>query len=310
MLVLAAVADNLASVEPTMPKHPQPHDPALHPEAAAQLAAWRADYAAQLASPRGWWAITGLTWLAEGPQRIGSAADAHVPLPVRCPPLAATLQREGDAARVVAAAGAALWLDDAPVAGSGTMAGNGATLRVGDGPDAVSAVLMQRGDRLGVRVYDPLQSRDRVAGGDGRHGGGVGWFDVTPGWVVAARADAAADGETLPVVNLLGDVNEVPVAAWLSFEIEGRCHRLVATAAGDGLFVNFRDATSGVTTYGAGRFLRVDAPRDGTALIDFHRAYQPPCAHTPHATCPLPPLANRLPFAVTAGERAAVDPAG
>jgi uncharacterized protein len=118
-------------------------------------------------------------------------------------------------------------------------------------------------------------------------------------------AEPGAPGETLPVVDLLGDVHDTPVAARLRFELAGGVHTLVATAAGDGLFVNFRDGTSGVSSYGAGRFLRVEAPRDGRARIDFHRAHHPPCAHTPHATCPLPPLANRLPLAVTAGERSA-----
>ena len=65
----------------------------------------------------------------------------------------------------------------------------------------------------------------------------------------------------------------------------------------------FRDATSGDTTYGAGRFLRTGKPVNGRVLIDFNRAYNPPCAFTPHATCPLAPRENQLPLAITAGER-------
>jgi len=275
-------------------------DPALDPDAAAALAAWRAEYAARLAAPRGWWAVTALAWLGAGPQRLGSAPDAALPLPPRCPAHAATLWRSGAGARVVPAPEARLWLGDAPLGEAGASAEDGAALRLGDGPDAVEAVLLRRGERVGVRVFDPRQAAAR----DPRE---VAWFDVAPGWVVEAAVEPPAPGETLPVVNLLGDVHEAPVAAWLSFELRGGTQRLVATATADGLFVNFRDATSGVNSYGAGRFLLVEAPRGGRATLDFHRAFQPPCAHTPHATCPLPPLANRLPLAVTAGERSAVE---
>jgi uncharacterized protein len=295
MLVRAVAA--LAALEPAMPDAIAPYDPARDTEAAADLMAWRAAYEAELGSPRGWWAITGLSWLGDGPQRVGSDPAADVALPARCPAHAATLVREGEAALVRPADGVDVWLDDAPVGAAGAAAGDRAVLRIGSGPDAVEAVLLRRGERLGVRVYDPHRARARAGVA------GVAWFGVEPGWVVPATIEAPAPGETLPVVNLLGDVHETPVAAWLAFELGGVRQRLVATASGDGLFVNFRDATSGVATYGAGRFLRVAAPGDGATWLDFHRAYHPPCAHTPHATCPLPPLANRLALAVTAGER-------
>ena len=68
------------------------------------------------------------------------------------------------------------------------------------------------------------------------------------------------------------------------------------------LFFIFRDATSGKTTYGAGRFLHADPPKDGRVILDFNKAYSPPCAVTPYATCPLPPPQNRLPVAIEAGE--------
>ncbi|MFO7547222.1 MAG: DUF1684 domain-containing protein [Trueperaceae bacterium] len=82
---------------------------------------------------------------------------------------------------------------------------------------------------------------------------------------------------------------------------------MLASAAGDGLFVNFRDDTNGaanpaIRTFGAGRFLRVPAPERGVTVVDFHRAYHPPCAHTAYALCPLPPAENRLTVAVLAGE--------
>ena len=73
------------------------------------------------------------------------------------------------------------------------------------------------------------------------------------------------------------------------------------------LFFIFRDATSGKGTYGAGRFLYAAMPKDGKVILDFNRAYNPPCAFTPFATCPLPPKQNWLPVAVSAGEKAMGD---
>ena len=100
------------------------------------------------------------------------------------------------------------------------------------------------------------------------------------------------------------------VAGTLAFEIEGRALRLDALEDLEtrDLWVLFGDATSGRTTYGSGRFLHVPMPGpDGRTTIDFNRAYNPPCAFTRHATCPLPPRENWLPLAVNAGELA---PAG
>ena len=70
------------------------------------------------------------------------------------------------------------------------------------------------------------------------------------------------------------------------------------------LFFIFRDQTSGKETYGAGRFLYADLPKGGKVVLDFNKAYNPPCAFTPYATCPLPPPQNRLPVRIEAGEKA------
>jgi len=90
------------------------------------------------------------------------------------------------------------------------------------------------------------------------------------------------------------------------FEIDGQPFTLTAF---DGklpgtLNVLFHDATSGVTTYAANRGLHVDPPdADGSVVLDFNRAVNLPCAYTDHATCPLPPVENRLPIAIEAGEK-------
>ena len=115
---------------------------------------------------------------------------------------------------------------------------------------------------------------------------GTPCYPPDPAWVVTARVE--------------DDV--------LVFEHDGAEHRLVAWDDEDGLWVLFRDATSGVTTYAAMRQLVLDAPAsDGTVEIDFNRAHNMPCAYTDFATCPVPPPGNTLPFAVEAGEQVPVN---
>jgi uncharacterized protein (DUF1684 family) len=88
------------------------------------------------------------------------------------------------------------------------------------------------------------------------------------------------------------------------FEHEGREYRIEAVDEGDGrLFLIFADRTNGRDTYGAGRFLYADAAVDGRTVVDFNRAYNPPCAFNAYSTCPLPPPENRLNLIITAGER-------
>ena len=69
-----------------------------------------------------------------------------------------------------------------------------------------------------------------------------------------------------------------------------------------GALLTFRDGTSGNATYGAGRYLYTRLPQNGRVTLDFNLAMNPPCAFTEFATCPLPPVKNRLLIRVEAGE--------
>ena len=108
------------------------------------------------------------------------------------------------------------------------------------------------------------------------------------------------------IPSITGVPEETPSPGALVFEYEGTEHRLDVTGepGDEQYFLVFGDATNGAATYGGGRFLYVDAPdADGRTVVDFNRAYNPPCIFTPYATCPLPPPQNRLPFRVETGEK-------
>ena len=89
---------------------------------------------------------------------------------------------------------------------------------------------------------------------------------------------------------------------YATFDLMGHSYRLDPVVEDGELFFIFKDPTAGKTTYGAGRFLKADMPKEGKVVLDFNKAYNPPCAFTPYATCPLPPKQNRLPVKVEAGE--------
>ncbi|MEX2500856.1 MAG: DUF1684 domain-containing protein [Trueperaceae bacterium] len=280
-----------------------PPDPATDPTAHAALQAWRDAYVARLTAPDGWWAICGLHWLENGETVAGSAPDAGLPLPVPCPAHAATFHRDGSRVTVVPAGTSSLWSDGAPLSEPVTIEQDGRAFALGPKPDAPRFTVLLRGERRGVRTFDPARASARDPQRE------VAWYPLEPGWVVPARFEPATDGETVPVVNQLGDVMQTPAAGRLRFRLQGTEHALLATWKGESLFVNLRDAGSGPESYGAGRFLDVAAPdsaaANGATVLDLQRLHHPPCAHTPFATCPLPPLENRLPFVVRAGERTA-----
>ena len=109
---------------------------------------------------------------------------------------------------------------------------------------------------------------------------------------------------TRPLIT--GTVIEENSPGALVFSIDGKEYRLdpLERSGGKSLFLIFADQTNGIETYGAGRFLYAKMPgEDGLTVIDFNKVYNPPCAFTHYATCPLPPQQNVLPIRVTAGEK-------
>jgi uncharacterized protein (DUF1684 family) len=110
----------------------------------------------------------------------------------------------------------------------------------------------------------------------------------------------------MPITNVLGMESSENSPGAVKFEVDGKEYRLDAiTEKGERhLFMIIADKTSGKDTYPAGRYLYVDPPdASGRMVIDFNKAFSPPCAFTKFATCPLPPRQNRLPFAIEAGEK-------
>ncbi|MHC4809241.1 MAG: DUF1684 domain-containing protein [Planctomycetota bacterium] len=287
LLVAGGVA---CSPREPLVSHASPTD-----DLAAATDAWHAERVAALTAPDGWLSLVTLAWLAPGPNRVGrdpAAAVAYAGLPADH---VGTLHVDGDGGiRFEPAAGVAV-----------TGVPDDGMLRTdADGPPTVVQVgrcrfeVIIRGGRPAVRMRDP-EADSRVGFN------GIERFPVDPAWSIEAAFEPAAGGEEVAVDSVIGVVDQTAVAGRARFEQGGRAVDLVLHPGGaeDRYFLVFGDATNGRETSGGGRFLLVERSGPGTVRLDFNRAYNPPCSFTDFATCPLPVPGNRLPFAVTAGER-------
>jgi hypothetical protein len=265
-----------------------------------EIETWRADRLARLRGDGGWLTLAGLYWLKPGINRFGADRSNDLVLPARAPPRAGTFRLEAGRVTVEALPGAPLMLAGKPITRAelrSDAAGAPDVVSLGD----LTMQVIARGDRLGIRVKDPRSPA--------RQGfKGLSWFPVRPQYRVNARFVAHAAPVSIAVPTVIGTTETMPSPGSALFELAGKSVRLdpVLEPGETQLFFIFRDATSGRSTYGGGRFLYADPPRnpgkDGRIVLDFNKAYSPPCAFTPYATCPLPPSQNRLPIAVEAGE--------
>ena len=163
--------------------------------------------------------------------------------------------------------------------------------------------IIHRGNRYGVRIKD---NNSEFRKGFTR----LSWYPVDPSWRIKAKYVPYAQPRKLFFDSQTGDKQEMIVPGVVEFTRAGKAIRLIPVLEEDQLFFVFRDATAGKATYPAARFLYADLPKSGLIELDFNKAYNPPCAFTPYATCPLPPKENRLNIAVEAGEKKYTGPGG
>ena len=254
---------------------------------------WRRDRESKLKAEDGWLSLAGLVWLHEGANTVGSGASNAVRL-ARGPAKAGVIEYH---------AGRATWK---PVTGTSTT-GTGMPLQsdAGDAkPDMVRVeditwFVIHRGERDAVRVKDP-RSEART------HFTGLHWYPVRPEYRIEAKWVPHTPPVTLAIPNIMGETEKRPSPGHVEFPLHGKAIRLDAVIEDGDLFFIFKDQTAGKETYPAGRFLHADLPPDlakpGKVVVDFNKAYNPPCAFTPYATCPLPPPQNKLALRLEVGE--------
>ena len=268
-----------------------------------EVEAWRQKRLAQLQADGGWLTVVGLHWLKPGATSFGAAPGNDLILPGSGTPARAgilTLDAVTGRVTVDAAARVTFGLRGKPVIRAALTTDAG-----GREPDvltlgAVTMQIIDRGGRLGVRVKDAHSEARRSFKG-------LKWYPIKPELRVRAHLAARAKPTTISVPSVIGVTEAMPSPGIVEFQMAGKTHHLtpVLEPGEARLFFIFKDATSGRTTYGAGRFLYADPPHDdGEMVLDFNEAYSPPCAFTAYATCPMPPPENRLSIPIEAGEMA------
>jgi len=259
---------------------------------------WRAGRLARLTAPDGWLSLVGLHWLEPGRNTIGSAPDNAIVLEKAPAHLGVVDLREDGTAAIELASGASASIDGEPETHA-TLHDDRAQRPTRVSFGSVNFIVIDRGGRKALRVRDE-EAETRM------HFAGIESFPVDPSWRIEAQWNPFDAPRTLETMNVLGQLESYPAPGKAVFERDGNRYELlpVIEIPGDEvLYLMFADGTSGKETYGAGRFLYTEPPRGGCIVIDFNKAYNPPCVFTPFATCALAPPENRLDLRVTAGEK-------
>jgi uncharacterized protein (DUF1684 family) len=257
---------------------------------------WRQDYEAKLRADDGWLTVAALLWLHEGENSFGSAPGNDIVLPYSyVPAQAGRFDLHSGKTVVHINSGVPVTMKGKPVDTAELPPDSKQDrLVIGD----LTFFVHASGSRYGIRVKDKNNKLRKEFKG-------LHWYPVDPAYRFTARYVAYPSPREIQIENLVGDRGTTLVAGYVAFSLGGKDYRLDAEKADDegNLFIVFRDLTSKTDTYPAARFLDTDPPKDGKVEIDFNKAYNPPCAYNPYATCPLPSPGNRLRVAIPAGEK-------
>lgn len=263
-----------------------------------EIETWQAKRLSDLKAPNGWINLAGLFWLEEGRNTFGSdSSNKLVFKHPYFPPLAGTFKRTGNivewisADEVVATDSKGVPILKKEIFNPDST--NNPTLVLGQ----FRFTIIKREDKIGVRFRD---TRNPAL----NYYNEIPRFSPDLQWKISAGFEPSY-GKKIPITNVLGQTTLQPSPGKVVFNWQGKQYKLDAIdEGGNELFIIFGDATSGVETYPAGRFMYVNKPTTaGVVILDFNKAFNPPCAFSDFATCPLPPKQNILPFAVNAGEK-------
>jgi len=268
---------------------------------ADDVAKFRARADASLTRERGWLSIVSRDELAPGTYKIGSAPDNQIVLPKGlAPAYLGTVTVTADKARLSLAKGNTMQVVAKDFEGE-----KFAERDLVSGATRLEWVTMGRLSLQFVKREDGkivVRAADREAAKRKSFPGRV-WYEAKTDFKVPAKFVAVADGATIPIANVRGEISYEKVAGTLEFNVNGQKMSFDALDDDGDLFIIFRDGTSNSTTYPPGRFLVVEKPANGNYVVDFNKAYNPPCAFSAYTTCPLPPPQNWLKGDMSAGEK-------
>jgi uncharacterized protein (DUF1684 family) len=266
-----------------------------HPDYIKSIKQWHENRIARLKTETGWLNLVGLYWLKEGVNTFGSAKDNDIVFPEDTPAHLGSFILNNSTVSVKINPEVKVTAGSLPVT---------VMMMNDDLTDSTTILtygpfrwfIINRNGKYGVRLRNidaPLVKKFK----------GIDTFPVDEKWKIEAKFEPFPVPEVIEIPNVIGSVEKDTVSGRLVFGINGDTYTLDPVNEGNEFFIIFADETNGRETYGAGRFLYTDKPDSlGRVELDFNKAYNPPCAFTRFATCPLPPEQNYLHLKVTAGE--------
>lgn len=295
LLIVSSLMFASCKSEPELGNAPMPDNYDL------EFAEWNDYRISVLTDSTGWLRMIDLHWLSEGENSFGSAKDNDIQFPERM---------------------------IADYAGSFILNNGEITMKVADNVEVThnlqpvdELVILDkednrprvqqgeliwfsdvRGDQYGIRLYNLDTPKADEFDGFPR-------YEIQQEWHKEARFIPFDEPKTMLVDDVLGRQREVTSPGQLEFSVDGETHTIDTIDSSGRFFIMFADQTNQNKTYQAGRYMLVPQPEKGddTVILDFNKAYNPPCAFSKFTTCQLPPPQNRLDIAITAGEKRPVD---
>jgi uncharacterized protein (DUF1684 family) len=261
----------------------------------AEIQKWRQENDAFLRSDRSPLRLVGRFQVGEGTTTLGSDPASAIVFPDRAPRQLGTLTRHGGAFSFEAAQGTPATVNEQPLTGAASLKvakPPAPSDRIGTGD--FSFAIRPLGDDFYLLLQDSQSSFLREFKGST-------WFPIDAAYRVDAQFSAYRQQEKVLVPYTGGSAEVFTASGDIVFQLGEQTFRLKAFVTGDQLFVMFRDQTSGKETYSGGRYMNAKAPQDGKVILDFNKAYNPYCAFSPYAACPIPPRQNHLPIRIAAG---------
>jgi len=276
---------------------------AVDPFYADQIQQWRDTREKSLRTDNGWLTLAGRFQMKPGANTFGTGANNDIVFPPELkgtgPDRLGTLVVDAKLKKVTLklADGVTMTAGGQPFTGERAM-GHGSEKRDWVGLGRINMHIIERDGRFILRLADN-ESLVR------KNFPGRIWYPVDGKFRVEAKFVPYPPGKTLPIINVIDEISNEPCPGYVEFKLDGTVHKLDVVGDGDGLFFVMRDGTSGDTTYRPSRFLHVaQRPKPNeTFMLDFNKAYNPPCAFSEFTTCPLPPPQNIMKTRIEAGEK-------
>jgi uncharacterized protein (DUF1684 family) len=260
---------------------------------------WQHDRLEELKGRDGWLNLAGIYWLKEGVQTFGSNSSNEIVFPAKAPAFIGTLTLKDERVHIQVNDDVALYYENDRVHELELSYDSSAAPKYITHGD-FAWYIMKRHHSLAIRLRDfknpAIEALDHMPA-----------YPIDPDYVVEASMKPFEESRTITVYTPFQDyTQDYQCPGELHFKLKGQKLKLLPFISGEGYFIIISDETSAMETYGGGRFMYVYPDSTGRILLDFNRAYNPPCAVTSFAACPKPPLENHLPLKIEAGEKVIV----